>query len=248
MPLFGLIGNPLGHTFSKKYFSEKFSDEKFAAYQYENFEIKNISELENIIASNQDLLGINVTIPYKQQVLQYLNKQSDLVKKCKACNCIKVVNGELYGFTTDVAGFVNSFQKLLTPTDTDELVLGSGGASKAICVGLQQLGISYKLVSRQSAPETFTYSELDKTNVSEYSIIINTTPVGGGTLKDSAPEFPYQFLTSSHYLFDVVYNPSKTLFLTYGENAGARIMNGEEMLVIQAEERWKIWNNKDQIG
>lgn len=242
MRLFGLIGYPLFHSFSKKFFSEKFEREGLTDCRYESFSIPSISELPGIIKENSALCGLNVTIPYKEQVLSFLDEKSDLVKKIKACNCIKIERGRLTGHNTDAPAFEQSLKEKLQPNHKKALILGTGGAAKAVEFSLEKLGITYKYVSRKPSAKNFSYEQLTDTLIREYSLIINTTPLGMHPNVVEAPPIPYHLLNSAHYLFDLVYNPAKTLFLQKGEEHGALIKNGYEMLVLQAEESWRIWN------
>lgn len=241
---YGLIGFPLSHSFSKKYFSEKFEKEGLKEHVYDLFPIEAIDKLPQIISSHPDLLGLNVTIPYKQQVIPFLHA-SHLPAGVNACNCIKILNGKLHGYNTDVAGFENSFSPMLKPWHKSALVLGNGGATLAVVYVLSKLGIDYSVVSRKlHEGSSLTYNQLDKNIIANHPIIINTTPLGTYPNIDECPPIPYEFITDQHYLFDLVYNPSKTLFLKKGEERGALVKNGYDMLEIQAEESWKIWSNK----
>jgi shikimate dehydrogenase len=242
MKVYGLIGRPLTHSFSKTYFSEKFSKEEIRDCVYENFPLNTIEELTTLINSRSDLKGLNVTIPYKEQVLPFLHEQNDVVKEIGACNCIRIKGGKLYGFNTDVIGFTQSLQPHLKPHHTKALILGTGGAAKAVEYSLKPLGIEYRLVSRDRS-KGMTYSDIDEKVLSEHLLIINTTPVGMHPNVDDAPNLPYQFLSTGHLLFDLIYNPAKTKFLLQGEKRGATVLNGHQMLIIQAEESWKIWNS-----
>jgi shikimate dehydrogenase len=241
---YGLIGYPLSHSFSKKFFTDKFEREGRKDCVYDLFPIASIDELPGIISANKDLQGLNVTIPYKQQVLQYLT-QSRLPANVSACNCIRINNGNLEGFNTDITGFEKSFTPQLKPSHKSALVLGNGGATVAVVAALEKLGISYTIVSRKiKDPSHFTYEQVGEDQIRENKIIINTTPVGMYPDVDVCPPLPYEYIGPEHYLFDLVYNPAKTLFLRKGEEVGAVIKNGEDMLVIQAEESWKIWNSE----
>jgi shikimate dehydrogenase len=243
MRLFGLIGYPLTHSFSKKFFTEKFLKEGLTDCRYELFSIDDISKLDAVLQQHPQLLGINVTIPYKQQVIPYLSSTTNLPAGVKACNCIRIESGALIGYNTDVVGFEQSFAAQLQPHHSKALVLGNGGATEAVVYVLKKLGISFDIVSRTlHQGSTLTYSQLTEKILSEASIIINTTPVGTFPAVEECPSIPYQFITEQHYLYDLVYNPTKTLFLQKGEEQGATIKNGYDMLVIQAEESWKIWN------
>ncbi|MEP7318726.1 MAG: shikimate dehydrogenase [Panacibacter sp.] len=242
---YGLIGYPLSHSFSQKYFTEKFEKEGIADALFHAFSIPSIENLPQLLKDHPFLKGFCITIPYKRQVIQYLDEVSDAVKQMDACNCVKITNGKLYGFNTDVVGFERSFVKHLKPHHTKALILGTGGAASAVEFVLQKLHIEYNFVSRAKdiSKNIFDYSEINETILSSYSIIINCTPLGTYPKTDDAPPIPYHLLTPLHYLFDLVYNPPKTKFLLLGEQQGATIENGYEMLVLQAEENWAIWNS-----
>jgi shikimate dehydrogenase len=243
MRQYGLIGYPLAQSFSQKFFREKFQKEGLIDCSYDTFSIPSIDALATILKNNPGLQGLNVTIPYKEQVLSFLHEKSALVKKIKACNCIKIKDGKLTGHNTDAPAFEQSLKGQLQPHHTKALILGTGGAAKAVEYSLRQLNISYKYVSRKPSAKSFSYEQLTAPLMQEYTLIINTTPLGMHPNIIEAPQIPYEVLTEKHYLYDVVYNPSKTLFLQKGEAQGAVIKNGYEMLVLQAEESWKIWND-----
>jgi shikimate dehydrogenase len=242
MRRFGLIGYPLTHSFSQKYFTEKFGREKINDCTYSNFSLRSIDELPAVLA-DPELFGLNVTIPYKQQVIPFLVELSPVVEAIGACNCIRIVGGRLIGHNTDVAGFERSLHRQLKPYHRRALVLGTGGASKAVEYVLRKLGIGYRLVSRRPRPDTgdIGYDEIDGELLAEALLIINTTPVGMYPNVGECPPLPYAALTSRHYLYDLVYNPERTLFLQRGAERGAAVENGHEMLIIQAEESWRIW-------
>ena len=242
MRRFGLIGKTLKHSFSKTYFEKKFEEQGITDCSYDNFELKSIDEFSGLIANNPELKGLNITIPYKEQVTQFLNSKNETVEAIGACNCIKINDGELQGFNTDAIAFKNSLQKYLTPAHKCALVLGTGGASKAIQYALQQLNLDFILVSRHKKHEQLGYEDLGEENIKGHQIIINTTPLGMYPNVDQDPPIPYEALTSQHLLYDLTYNPPKTKFLQQGEAKGAKIINGYEMLVAQAEESWRIWN------
>jgi shikimate dehydrogenase len=245
MRVYGLIGYPLGHSFSKKYFTEKFINEGIADCSYENFAIETIDELKKVLAQNSNICGFNVTIPYKQTVLPFLDDSSNLPAGLSACNCIKVVKGKLVGYNTDVTGFEKSLLLKLQHYHTKALILGNGGAAEAVKFVLNKLGISFKIVSRKLHKGShITYADLNEIILKEHLLIINTTPLGTFPDVDECPAIPYQLITPEHYLFDLVYNPFKTLFLKKGEAMGAAVKNGADMLEIQAEESWKIWNEE----
>jgi shikimate dehydrogenase len=246
MRLFGLIGFPLSHSFSKKYFTEKFEKEGLKDCAYENFPIPSIEELKKILAT-PGLEGFNVTIPYKEKVIPFLHFISPVVKKVKACNCIKIKNGKLYGYNTDIAGFEKSLKKNWNPfLHSHALILGTGGSAKAVKYVLDKYDIKYKKVSRKPSADSYSYEQLTKSIISKYKLIINTTPLGMFPNIVEAPPIPYEYLTSEHFLFDLIYNPAKTLFLKKGEERGAIIQNGFDMLVEQAEVNWKVWNTDEE--
>jgi len=244
MRRFGLIGFPLSHSFSQKYFAEKFRREGLSDAVYENFPIASIGELKKVLENHPDLLGINVTIPYKRQVLSFLDHKEHL--PIDACNCIKISNGKLSGYNTDTIGFEKALLPKLQSIHSKALVLGTGGASEAVCWVLKKLGITTRIVSRQAGKTSILgYDELDEQIMKENLLIINCTPLGMTPKVNEYPQIPYQFLGPSHYLFDLIYNPSKTIFLQKGESHGSTIENGASMLVYQAEESWKIWNQQE---
>ncbi|HYF29908.1 MAG TPA: shikimate dehydrogenase [Chitinophagaceae bacterium] len=245
MKRYGLIGYPLSHSFSKKYFEEKFHREGITDCAYELFPIASIEELPGLLTRCPDLHGLNVTIPYKQAVLPFLHSTENLPSNLSACNCIAIENGRLTGYNTDVIGFEKSFAPLLQPHHRRALVLGTGGAALAVSYVLEKLDIDHTFVSRkrQALPVCVQYDEVDESILASYQVIINTTPLGMYPNEDQSPPLPYHALTPQHYLFDLIYNPAKTLFLRKGEERGAVIKNGEEMLVIQAEESWNIWKS-----
>ncbi len=245
MRTFGIIGFPLSHSFSQKYFTKKFLDESITDAQFVNFPISSIEALPELLTSTPNLKGLAVTIPYKKKVLSYLMSATDEVKAMGACNCIKVVDGKLHGFNTDVVGFEKSFITHLHSHHTSALILGSGGAAAAVEFVLKKLNIDYKIVSRKSALDgVIKYTDLTEEVMETYTVIINCTPLGTYPNVDEAPEIPYHLLSPKHYLFDLVYNPPLTKFLSLGQQQGAAIQNGYDMLTIQAEKNWKIWNEE----
>jgi len=243
MKVYGLIGYPLTHSFSKKYFTEKFEKEGLVDYKYENFSIASVKELKQILTDNPSIAGLNVTIPHKESVIPLLTEKSDTVKKIGACNCIKITGNKLSGFNTDVLGFEKTLLTKLKPHHKKALILGSGGAAKAVEFVLSKLNIGFKYVSRKPSVRHFSYEQVTPAIIKEYTLIINTTPLGMYPNIVEAPQIPYEALTSGHFLYDLIYNPAVTLFLQKGEQMGADILNGSQMLVIQAEESWKIWNS-----
>ena len=240
--LFGLIGYPLSHSFSKKYFSEKFQQEGITDCQYELFPLENIDELSKLMSNSHDLVGLNVTIPYKELVIPFLDEMSSVVLEIGACNCIRIVNGKLEGHNTDVIGFQKTLEPQLKTHHQKALVLGTGGAAKAVHYVLRQKGIQYTEVSRNARGEIISYEQIDEEIIASHTLIINTTPLGMYPAVESIPTMPYHLLGPDHYLYDLVYNPNPTLFLQKGIEKGSAIENGSEMLRIQAEESWKIWN------
>ena len=241
MRRFGLIGYPLTHSFSQKYFTEKFAQLGLGDCVYENFSVKEIGELNNIL-ENSDLSGLNITIPYKKQVLDFLTDASDVVTKIGACNCINIKDGKLTGYNTDVVGFEQSLLSFLSSHHTQALVLGTGGASAAVEFVLKKLGIPFQIVSRTVSDATISYDAIDENMISSHHLIINTTPLGMFPDIDECPEIPYQYLTAKHHLYDLIYNPAETKFLEIGRSQGTTTQNGQEMLILQAEESWRIWN------
>lgn len=244
MRVFGLIGYPLSHSFSKGFFAEKFREDGIRDCIYENFPLERISQFPSLLEQQPDLRGLNVTIPYKEAVLPFLDELSPAAEQIRAVNCIQFREGKKIGFNTDVTGFKRSLQPLLKPHHTHALVLGTGGAAKAVMFVLEELNIPYTVVSRNAQTGLITYDELDKDNMELHTIIINTSPLGMYPQTDAAPALPYEFITKHHLLYDLIYNPAQTLFLQKGEARGAAIKNGHEMLVLQAEASWEIWNER----
>lgn len=245
MKKYGLIGYPLGHSFSKNYFNEKFYSEDIDA-EYVNFEIPSVDLLLSIIRNNQNLTGLNVTIPYKEKVISYIDKLDDDAQKIGAVNVIKIVREadktNLIGYNSDILGFTGSIEQLLKPHHKKALILGTGGASKAIFYGLNKLGIESKFVSRKKHENMFTYEDLNKEIMDEYTVIVNCTPVGMYPHENECPNIPYEFINSNHLLYDLLYNPDTTLFMKKGSEKGATTKNGLEMLLLQADAAWNIWN------
>lgn len=240
--LFGLIGYPLSHSFSKKYFSEKFQEEQIRDCQYELFPLETIDELNGLLKKSPELAGLNITIPYKELVIPFLNEMSPVVAEIGACNCIRIENGKLTGHNTDVIGFQKTLEPKLKPHHKKALVLGTGGAAKAVHYVLRQKGIQYAEVSRTAKGKTLSYDQIDEEIMASHTLIINTTPLGMYPDVGTIPSLPYHLISPKHYLYDLVYNPNPTLFLQKGIEGGAAVENGSEMLRIQAEESWKIWN------
>jgi shikimate dehydrogenase len=244
MRLFGLIGHPLTHSYSQKYFTEKFNREGIADCRYELFPLENIDELIPLINSLPELAGLNVTIPYKQQVIPFLQNTEGIPAGLSSCNCIRVEKGYLSGFNTDLIGFEQSIRPLLKLHHQKALILGNGGAAQAVAFVLRKMGIEFHLVGRTIHDgATLTYKQLSKEIIEENKLIINTTPLGMSPDSRSFPGIPYAYIGPEHLLYDLIYNPATTVFLQKGKEQGALIKNGLEMLTIQAEESWKIWTS-----
>ena len=246
MNLYGLIGYPLGHSFSKQYFTEKFAREGLSDCRFEAFPISSIDQFTALIKEHKSLKGLSVTIPYKEQVLDFVTELSDEVKYIGATNSIKIIGEKLIAYNTDIIGFEQSFCKGLQDHHKKALVLGTGGASKAVQYVLKKLAIDFLVVTRNEHLKAgqINYSMIDERIMNEYFIIINCTPIGMSPKENDCPEIPYEYIQPNHYLYDLVYKPKKTQFLQKGEQKGAIIQNGYEMLLIQAEASWKIWNDR----
>lgn len=241
MTKFGIIGYPLGHSFSKGFFTEKFARESINA-QYLNFEIPDVAMLPDVLRNNPELRGLNVTLPHKQAVIPLLDEMSKEAKEIGAVNVIRVRNGKLKGFNSDIIGFTNSIKSLLMPHHKKALILGTGGASKAIRVGLNRLGIEWTYVSRSPREGMITYEDITAETLQAYTVIVNCSPVGMFPNVAQAPDIPYDCLSDKHLLFDLVYNPEETLFMKKGRAEGATVKNGLEMLHLQAIASWDFWN------
>ncbi len=245
MDKYGLIGNPLGHSFSVSYFNEKFASEGIDA-EYINFEIPTIDALPEVLASNPELKGLNVTIPYKQKVMSFLDSISPEARAIGSVNVIKVTNkGDnvyLKGFNSDVIGFTKSIEPMLERFHKKALILGTGGAAKAINYGLKSLGLETLFVSRYERPGTIQYKRITPEVVKEYNVIVNCTPCGMYPHTDTCPELPYEALDDHNLLYDLIYNPDETLFLYQGRKQGASVKNGLEMLLLQAFASWNFWH------
>lgn len=276
--IFGLIGYPLSHSFSKKYFTEKFEKENIPDCEYNLYPIEDINQFTQLIANNPSIAGLNVTIPFKESIIPFLDELDETAKAVGAVNCIKVVNKTsktlsepsrtihhpisniLIGYNTDIYGFRQSIKPFLETQHERALILGTGGASKAVAYVLKEIGIDCYFVSRNkeqeaknkkqdpiaigSGAKTFLYEELNENMINAFKLIVNTTPVGMFPNVNEAPEIPYNFISSSHLLYDLIYNPSETEFLKRGKLQGASTVNGLSMLHQQAEEAWRIWNKR----
>jgi len=264
MKHYGLIGYPLSHSFSKQYFTEKFEKEKITDVEYQVFPIEHISELPALLKANPELCGLNVTIPHKLSVLKYLDWIEHDAKNAGAVNCIRIsaespveaaFTGEvgikghdfrLEGFNTDIYGFEMSLRPLLKDHHDQALVLGDGGAARAVKCVLESLGINFKVVTRKPHPGNLLFTDLKPHHTKQHTLIVNTTPLGMVPNIDEYPPIPYEAISDEHLLYDLIYNPEKTMFLQKGEERGAVIKNGYEMLVLQAEKSWEIWTSKEK--
>ncbi len=248
MDKYGLIGYPLGHSFSIGYFNERFENENIDA-EYINFEIPTIDDLPEVLASNPQLKGLNVTIPYKEKVLPFLDSVSPEARAIGAVNVIRVTHKgnkvTLKGFNSDVIGFTKSIEPMLEKHHKKALILGTGGASKAINYGLKSLGLETVFVSRYERPGTIQYESITPEVVKEYNVIVNCTPLGMYPQSDVCPKLPYEALDSHNILYDLIYNPDQTLFMKNGLAHGAQVKNGLEMLLLQAFASWEFWNGKE---
>lgn len=244
--VFGLIGATVSHSFSKAYFDEKFFREGLRDYHYELFPLGNITEIETLLKDTKGLTGLNVTIPYKEQVLKYLDEVDGFAKKIGAVNVIRIKDGKLKGFNTDSDAFYETIEKWLPKDKTFKaLILGTGGSSKAVQEALKKLKIDFELVSREAKKGIITYEDLEKKPdiIADSKLIINTTPLGMSPNTEAMPPITYEAIGDDHYVYDLIYNPARTLFLQKAEIRGATIKNGLEMLHVQAEKSWMIWNN-----
>lgn len=239
---FGLVGKNISYSFSKGYFTDKFSDLGLEGYSYENFDLQQIDEFPALLKSNPDIRGLNVTIPYKQDVLPYLDELDAQAEEIGAVNTIKLDGKRLIGHNTDAYGFQKSIEPFLKSYHTKALVLGTGGASKAIVFVLGQLGIGVTYVSRNPKGHQIGYADLNQSVLEDHPIIINCTPLGTHPNVDQKPDIPYSDITEKHLLFDLTYNPPRSAFLTEGQQQGAEIVNGLRMLQLQADRAWEIWN------
>lgn len=244
MRKFGLIGKNISYSFSKKHFETKFQSEAITDASYDNFDIKDLSQLAEILTNNPNIVGLNVTIPYKEDILPYLDKITKKAKKIGAVNTIKISSkGKLIGYNTDYYGFSKSIKPFLTAKHKRALILGTGGASKAIAYALKKMDIPYQFVSRKPSKKGyFTYKSLTPDIINSHQIIINCTPLGTSPKVDEFPPIAYHAITNKHILFDLIYNPEETQFLKFGRQKNATTINGHAMLILQAEKAWKLWN------
>lgn len=242
MRRFGLIGRSVSYSFSPGYFRAKFERLGLPDCTYEIFDLPDIDQFPLLIEMQQDLVGLNVTIPYKEAILPYLDGLDPLAADIGAVNTIRITRDQLIGYNTDVTGFRQSLTPLLTDADRNALILGTGGASRAVAYGLGQLDIPFRFVSRKPGPGQLAYRDLDAALLREHQLLINCTPLGTFPETDAAPPIPYEALGPGHLLYDLIYNPGQTTFLSRGKQMGARVKNGLEMLELQAEASWEIWN------
>ncbi len=247
MKKYGLLGFPLGHSFSKKYFEGKFQREHIMA-QFDNLELEKAEDVVSLIAKDPELMGFAVTIPHKETIIALLDEKDEAIVKIKAVNCVKVIRQDgafkLKGYNTDVIGFEESFKMLLQSHHKNALILGTGGASKAVAFVLHKLNITYQIVSRHKSEGILDYADITPEVLKNTSIVINTTPLGMYPHTDTCPDLPYSEINASHYFYDLVYNPAETLFLAKAKEQGATVKAGMDMLELQAEANWVIWNEK----
>ena len=241
--LFGLLGKNISYSFSKKHFTEKFLKENRIEYRYENFDMNTIDEFPIVLQNNTNIKGLNVTIPYKESIIPYLQKLSKKAKKIGAVNVIRFTsNGKLKGYNSDYYGFKKSIEPLLKSHHKKALILGTGGASKAIKYALKELEIPYTVVSRNGNEKQLSYDQLTANTIETHQILINCSPLGTSPNTEAFPLIPYQYITSKHLAYDLIYNPEETVFLSKAKAQGAITKNGHEMLLLQAQKAWEIWN------
>lgn len=238
----GLVGKNISYSFSRGYFAQKFNDLNLNHYTYENFDLEEITEFPNLLKNSLNLRGLNVTIPYKEVVIPYLNELEVSAKIIGAVNTIKIEGDKLIGYNTDAYGFQKSIEPHLKKHHQKALILGTGGASKAIAYVLDKLFIPFEFVSRTGKNNGYTYNELNSEILQKHTVIINCSPLGTFPNISDKPNLPYKAITNRHLLFDLIYNPEKTTFLIKGEQQGATVLNGLKMLELQAEKAWEIWN------
>jgi shikimate dehydrogenase len=238
---YGLIGYPLGHSFSKDFFEKKFLREGIINSQYDLYPIEDVNDFKKILAENENLRGLNVTIPHKVNIIPLLDELHDTAKQVGAVNTIKIINGKTIGYNTDTWGFAKSLFPEITAFKSNALILGNGGASKAVQYVFNKLSILYKIVGRNKETSDYLYSDLNRKIIDEVGIIVQTTPVGMYPNIHETLEIPFEALSANHYCIDLVYNPEETLFLKKSKAAGAIVKNGMQMLIEQAEESWRIW-------
>lgn len=238
--MYGIIGYPLLLTFSPGYFTKKF-EALGIGDTYSKFPLASIQLVKGLLEQNPELKGLNVTIPYKQEIIPFLDELDDTALHIGAVNCIRIREGKLKGYNTDTLGFTKTLKPVLKAQHTHALILGTGGASKAVAYSLKQLGISFRFVSRHKSAQNLTYAELDEKVIAAHTLIINCTPLGMAPETEACPDLPYHLFGPGHLLYDLIYNPEETLFLKKGKAMGATIKNGYDMLIEQAEASWQIW-------
>jgi shikimate dehydrogenase len=245
MVTYGLVGRHLAHSFSQVYFEKKFLDLKLEDHWYDLFELHEISELETLLNNNPDLKGFNVTIPYKEEIIPFLSYIDPEAHEIGAVNCIKIIHGALQGYNTDAYGFSQSIKPFLDTNHQRALILGTGGASKAVAYVLNKIGVEvfYATTSEKKGDNYFFYDEINERMMNAFKLIVNTTPVGMFPDTDSSPKIPYEFFTPEHLAYDLIYNPEQTEFLRKASEQGAITVNGLSMLHLQAEKSWEIWNS-----
>jgi len=240
--LYGLIGKNIGHSFSKKYFTDRFAQTGANDCIYENFDLAQIDDFNTILTQHPNLRGLNVTIPYKETIIPYLDELSNKAQKIGAVNVIRLKNGKLKGYNSDTYGFKKSLKPLLESHHKKALILGTGGAAKAVAFALQELDIPYAFASRKSGSNTIAYQHINATTFDNFQIFINCTPLGTAPNIKDCPDIPYEYFSEKHLAYDLIYNPEETLFLKKAKKKGAKTKNGWQMLVFQAEKAWRIWN------
>lgn len=244
MTKYGLIGKKLDHSFSKSFFEKKFEQENINAI-YDNYELNHIKDIRSLVRKNKKLKGLNVTSPYKEEVIPFLDELDDNAKKIEAVNVIQIKEGKLIGHNTDLIGFLKSFFPFVESHHDKALIIGTGGAAKAVYHSLRSMDITSTFVSRSPGENEISYDVIDENTMKEHQLIINCTPVGMFPKIEEYPKIPYQYLTESHLLYDLIYNPTITQFLALGNKHGAKILNGKKMLEAQALASWKIWQEKN---
>jgi shikimate dehydrogenase len=248
MRKFGLIGYPLGHSFSKKYFTDKFHNENITDCLYENYPLQHLNDFKKLIADESDLCGLNVTIPYKSEIIRYLDKIEPEAREIGAVNVLKLKRDEgnikLYGYNSDITGIRDSLSHFLLGNVRNAIILGTGGSSRAVCYVLKKAGIDVTFISRERKPDILSYTDISQKLMDNTGLIVNTTPIGMFPDIESRPDIKYELLDSKHILFDLVYNPELTSFLKEGREHGCTIINGLKMLHSQAEKSWEIWNDE----
>ncbi|MGB5237314.1 MAG: shikimate dehydrogenase [Flavobacteriaceae bacterium] len=242
---YGLVGKNIAYSFSRSYFTSKFRKMGLEDHVYENFDLKNIEEFSLLLNSHDGLCGLNVTTPYKEVIMPFLDEIEPKASEIGAINTIQFTSRGLIGHNTDVFGFKEAISTMLQPQDKKALILGTGGASKAVAYVLGQLGIEYRFVSRTPGPDQLNYRDLKSEHMGAHTLVVNCTPLGTSPNTNQKPPLPYHLLGERHFLFDLIYNPEETLFLKEGRQRGARVLNGQSMLELQAEKAWEIWNMPD---